>query len=276
MRIIELFSKGEWTINRVLNIPDDVELFHEIVCDSEKGSSSRSSPLLTSSRQLSRPVTAHVTPRRGSPPQVTPPGLKSLEKNDIENIGNLTSRRHSSLASARSTARKLSEAIRPIKIVQVELPKISFMRVIIDNLEPNTIYEFRFSYRNESGFSDYSLPSQRAKTNKADTPQQPMVPKILQYSNRNINMELIIPYPGGAPIHQIDIEMQDVDRLIFSTESFSYNSLILDENNCKTTVTINDLRPGTFYLFRMRAVNRVGPGNFSEWTDEIQMHPDEE
>ena len=38
------------------------------------------------------------------------------------------------------------------------------------NLLPDTIFEFRVAYRNQRGLSEYSLPSRRAKTNRARLP----------------------------------------------------------------------------------------------------------
>ena len=67
------------------------------------------------------------------------------------------------------------------------------------NLLPDTIFEFRVAYRNQRGLSEYSLPSRRAKTNRARLPGLSAPPSL---TNPLALLHLHLHTPSHlAPIH---------------------------------------------------------------------------
>ena len=152
-------------------------------------------------------------------------------------------------------------------------PQGSKIRFIVDQLKPNTVYEFRLQYVNESGSSQFSLPSHRAKTNRAEVPAVSLPPKTQEISAKSVVLSLHVPPQGGAPITSFTIEYRDID---FST--IKQEILKLKEGTVLTErplMTIYSLRPGGTYQFKSRAENLVGAGDFSVWGDDVVM-PEED
>lgn len=95
-----------------------------------------------------------------------------------------------------------------------------------------------------------------------DAPGAPGLPEIVDWDENSVKLEWQPPVKdGGAPIVGYVVEMRD---------KYSPNFVKCAEvhgPNCKATVP--KLEEGNQYQFRVRAINRAGPGEPSE---ETKMH----
>lgn len=124
---------------------------------------------------------------------------------------------------------------------------------VCDKLTPGTTYQLRVSCYSAGGCSNYSDPC--TVTTDAISPGQCSMPR-LQGKPRatSISVRWTEPdYNGGAPVLDYEVEMISPD----SSRSIVHKS---KETEC----TINNLSPGCDYVFTVRAVNRIGPGSWSE------------
>lgn len=103
------------------------------------------------------------------------------------------------------------------------------------------------------GFSNYSDPC--TVTTDAIVPTQCPTPHLLGSPKADsISIHWSIPdYNGGAPVLEYEIETSSHDSSL---------SLVLKTK--ETKCTIDNLLPGCRYTFRVRAVNRIGPSDWSE------------
>jgi len=148
-------------------------------------------------------------------------------------------------------------------------PQGSKIRFVVDQLKPNTVYEFRLQYVNEAGSSQFSLPSHRAKTNRAEVPAVSLPPITHEILAKSVVLSLHVPQQGGAPINCFTIEYRDVDYSTVKQEIFKLkDGTVVTE---RPLMTIYSLRPGGTYQFKSRAENLVGAGDFSVWGDDVVM-----
>lgn len=127
------------------------------------------------------------------------------------------------------------------------------IEALCDTLTPGTTYQLRVSCFSAGGFSNYSDPC--TVTTDAIVPTQCPIPHLLGCPKADsISISWTVPdYNGGAPVLEYEVE-------IISQNS----SPIIVQKTKETRTTINDLEPGSNYTFRVRAVNRIGPGDWSE------------
>lgn len=143
---------------------------------------------------------------------------------------------------------------------------ILFLFNILD-LAPNTLYEFKMQFINKSGISDWSPPSHRAKTNRAEVPEVSKEPEIVEIMDQVVQISLHVPPQGGAPITSFTIEMRDLDEI---GELRTEKHVVRDKKELlsRPLVFIEDLKKGGSFQFRSRAENIVGAGEFSLWSIE--------
>ncbi|XP_018563239.1 fibronectin type-III domain-containing protein 3A isoform X4 [Anoplophora glabripennis] len=124
---------------------------------------------------------------------------------------------------------------------------------VCDKLTPGTTYQLRVSCISAGGCSNYSDPC--TVTTDAISPGQCAAPRLHGKPKSNsITIRWIEPdYNGGAPVLDYEIEMVSPD----SSRSIVHKS---KEMEC----TVTNLSPGCDYYFTVRAVNRIGPGVWSE------------
>jgi hypothetical protein len=158
-----------------------------------------------------------------------------------------------------------------------EKPSGSKLKFKMRNLDDNVVYQFRIRFKNDADYSEYSDPSHKVKTNKAEPPSQcspPSVARPLMAGDTSILLSLPFPSsPGGAPITSFWLEYRDVDLNITLSQGVSMQDRPLGSQG-SIDMLISSLRPTGFYQFRVRAENLVGPGQYSEWSDEIEMPGD--
>jgi hypothetical protein len=122
-------------------------------------------------------------------------------------------------------------------------------------------------YINKSGISDWSPPSHRAKTNRAEVPEVSKDPEIVEVMDQVVQIALHVPPQGGAPITSFTIEMRDLDEI---GELRTEKHVVRDKKELlsRPLVFIEDLKKGGSFQFRSRAENIVGSGEFSLWSIE--------
>lgn len=124
---------------------------------------------------------------------------------------------------------------------------------VCDKLTPGTTYQLRVSCFSAGGQSNYSDPC--TVTTDAISPGQCSALKVHGKPKANsITIRWSEPdYNGGAPVLEYEVEMVSPD----SSRSLVHKS---KETEC----TAINLLPGSEYSFEVRAVNRIGPGPWSE------------
>lgn len=130
----------------------------------------------------------------------------------------------------------------------------------IDGLTPGHKYKFRVRAVNKQGKSEPLTTGQSIEAkNPFDEPTKPGKPEIKDFDKDFVELEWQRPEnDGGSPITGYVIEKKD---------KFSPNwEKCADVEGDVTTGIVPDLIEGTQYEFRIRAVNKAGPGQPSDAT----------
>lgn len=124
---------------------------------------------------------------------------------------------------------------------------------VCDKLTPGTTYQLRVSCLSAGGRSTYSDPC--TVTTDAISPGQCTELRLHGKPRPNIiTIRWNEPdYNGGAPVLEYEVEMVSND----GSQNIVHKS---KEIEC----TVSNVSPGCEYLFMVRAVNRIGPGLWSE------------
>lgn len=158
--------------------------------------------------------------------------------------------------------------ITPEQILSKEKPESSTIRFTMDGLLADTVYEFRICFVNKAGKSPYSGPSYRAKTNRADPPGTCATPEISMVLASSVTLLVPRPTHGGSEILAYTVEARDLD-----------SSLVLETRHQARLGTapflcqIKDLQAKTTYQFRIRAESLVANGEYSFWSEEVELPP---
>lgn len=128
---------------------------------------------------------------------------------------------------------------------------------VCDNLTPGTTYQLRVSCISAGGHSNYSDPC--TVTTDAVSPGQCASPRLVGKAKSNsITVRWAAPdYNGGAPVLEYELEMESPD-----------SAPLLVHKSKETECTVTDLRPGCNYTFKVRAINRIGAGS---WSDSVTV-----
>ncbi|KPJ16777.1 Twitchin [Papilio machaon] len=136
----------------------------------------------------------------------------------------------------------------------------------VTGLTPGKEYKFRVSAVNSEGESEplVSETSIVAK-NPFDEPGAPGTPSVTDWDKDHVDLKWTPPKEdGGAPIEGYIVEKKD---------KFGNWEKALEVPADKTTATVPDLVEGQTYEFRVRAVNKAGPGEPSDSTHPIVAKP---
>ncbi|XP_013148822.1 PREDICTED: twitchin isoform X2 [Papilio polytes] len=136
----------------------------------------------------------------------------------------------------------------------------------VTGLTPGKEYKFRVSAVNSEGESEplVSETSIVAK-NPFDEPGAPGTPSVTDWDKDHVDLKWTPPKEdGGAPIEGYIVEKKD---------KFGNWEKALEVPAGKTTATVPDLVEGQTYEFRVRAVNKAGPGEPSDSTHPIVAKP---
>lgn len=128
---------------------------------------------------------------------------------------------------------------------------------VCDNLTPGTTYQLRVSCVSAGGQSNYSDPC--TVTTDAINPGQCAQLRVHGKPKSNsVTLRWSEPdYNGGAPVLEYEVEMISPD----ASQSLVHKSR-------DTECTVLNLSPGSQYTFQVKAVNRIGPG---VWSDKLTI-----
>ncbi|VVC89475.1 unnamed protein product [Leptidea sinapis] len=139
-------------------------------------------------------------------------------------------------------------------------------RCDVTGLTPGKEYKFRVAAVNTEGESEplVSETSIVAK-NPFDEPGAPGTPTVTDWDKDHVDLKWTPPKEdGGAPIEGYVVEKKD---------KFGNWEKALEVPADKTNCTVPDLVEGQTYEFRVRAVNKAGPGTPSDSTHPIVAKP---
>ena len=124
-------------------------------------------------------------------------------------------------------------------------------------LTNGTTYEFRVRAINAVGPSDWSRSASGTPVGSASVPSRPAAPTVTP-GDGELGVSWRAPADNGAPIEHYELQGR-----IEGSGSWSDVTASGDTKITATSVTIGDLSNGTTYEFRVRAVNAVGPSDWS-------------
>ncbi|KAJ1439186.1 hypothetical protein B484DRAFT_415959, partial [Ochromonadaceae sp. CCMP2298] len=153
------------------------------------------------------------------------------------------------------------------------------------DLQQDTLYEFRVRLLNAAGFSPFSQPSHRAKTNRALVPAACAAPACLSVGFDYVILRIEVPAEGGSAVKMFTVEVLDLDAQADAAETAAEAGEVEEGDEARIVLLkrhssdreremqcrVPDLRAGGIYVFRVRAESLVGVGGFSEWSGEVQL-----
>ena len=136
---------------------------------------------------------------------------------------------------------------------------------LCDRLSPGTTYQVRVLCEGAGGLSPASDTC--TVTTEAIVPNSPQTP---YYSNLPGPYAAVLQwekplYQGGAPVTEYELELDGV--LNEGAEKKKQRAVVYRGKDLYSVV--KDLLPGESYVTRVRAVNRIGAG---EWSEEFSFH----
>lgn len=137
----------------------------------------------------------------------------------------------------------------------------------VDNLTPGHKYKFRVKAVNRQGESEpLTSDKEIIAKNPFDTPGKPGKPEIVDYDSNFVKLNWNKPESdGGSPITGYIIEKKDKYSPDWSPA--------LEIDGDITTAKVDGLIQGQNYEFRVRAVNKGGPGEASDSTGPHLARP---
>ncbi|KAM3957310.1 projectin protein bent isoform 8-T9 [Aphomia sociella] len=136
----------------------------------------------------------------------------------------------------------------------------------VTGLTPGKEYKFRVSAVNSEGESEPLISEESiVAKNPFDEPGAPGTPSVTDWDKDHVDLKWSPPTnDGGAPVEGYIVEKKD---------KFGNWEKALEVPADKTTCTVPDLIEGQTYEFRVRAVNKAGPGEPSDSTHPIVAKP---
>ncbi|KAK6047922.1 fibronectin type III domain protein [Cooperia oncophora] len=149
----------------------------------------------------------------------------------------------------------------------VPCAKVKDTKAHIDGLKKGQTYQFRVKAVNKEGASDPLTTTEATKAkNPYDEPGKPHTPEVTDWDADRVSLEWQPPdSDGGAPITQYIIEK----RGKHGRDWQECGKVSGDE----TTATILGLKEGEEYQFRVKAVNKAGPGEASDPSRKVIAKP---
>ncbi|CAD6198887.1 unnamed protein product, partial [Caenorhabditis auriculariae] len=149
----------------------------------------------------------------------------------------------------------------------VPCAKVKDTKAHIDGLKKGQTYQFRVKAVNKEGASDALTTDKDIKAkNPYDEPGKPGTPDVVDWDADRVSLEWTPPESdGGAPISQYIIEKKGKHGR--------------DWQECgkvsgdQTSADILGLKEGEEYQFRIKAVNKAGPGEASDPSRKVVAKP---
>ena len=154
----------------------------------------------------------------------------------------------------------------------------------ISPLKPYTVYQFRCAAINAHGQSDWSLPSFRIRTCKAQPPAAPQHPRVAEVHPASVHLIWIAPDPKGCPIigHALELKrlrrevaFLDTHEMLQTERNDAASNTDRETDGIVSSLDIGytnkyeaeNLEPSAKYIFRVAAYNGKGQGDWSCWSD---------
>ena len=136
----------------------------------------------------------------------------------------------------------------------------------VTKLSPGHAYKFRVKAVNKMGQSKpLTTPHETIAKNPFDEPGKPLDVTPVDWDKDFVDLEWKPPLDdGGAPIHKYVIEKKD---------RFGEWSHALDVPDAECKARVPNLTKGETYMFRVKAVNKAGPGEPSDATNPVVCKP---
>jgi len=146
--------------------------------------------------------------------------------------------------------------------VRVNDTPVTDLQYTIDNLTPYTEYEFRVAATNKSEVGDFSSVSLRIMT-AVVKPDKPGQPEVIEVIGTSVCLQWTTPHSdGGTDIIQYIVMCNTSDKTEYIAVAVDTNTESLISHTIR-----NQLQPHTKYTFAVAAVNRFGPGSWSDRTE---------
>ncbi|OZC09937.1 hypothetical protein X798_03043 [Onchocerca flexuosa] len=151
------------------------------------------------------------------------------------------------------------------KFVVVGSVLASETKMVVHGLKDKGNYKFRVKAKNKEGQSNPLTADQYVQIKDPwDEPGKPGRPEITDYDVDKIDITWQPPVEdGGAPVEEYIIEMKDPIKQEWKETARSPT----------TSATITGLKEGNEYQFRVKAVNKAGPGQPSKPSDKQIAKP---
>ena len=144
--------------------------------------------------------------------------------------------------------------------IRVNDTLVTDLHYTIDNLTPDTEYEFRVAAVNKRGESDFSLMSPKILT-VVSIPDKPGRPDVVVIGT-SVRLHWTAPQSdGGTDIIQYIVMCNTSDKTEYIPVAVDASTEPLISYTIR-----NQLQPHTEYTFAIAAVNRVGRGPWSDRT----------
>lgn len=127
----------------------------------------------------------------------------------------------------------------------------------VTRLQPGVRYTFRLKASNSLGTSPVSMCS--SFTTQASVPSPPEAPVVLTTSSNSISLVWWPPQDNGSPITSYLLEVDQGKKVEGSVNTSSHiSNFELAYSGTATTATVNNLKHGLLYSFRLLAENAEG------------------
>ena len=164
------------------------------------------------------------------------------------------------------------------KWVRVNDTPVTDLQYTFDNLTPATEYEFRVAAVNKEWKSNFSAMSHKMLT--VEKPDKPGLLEVIDVTGTSVRLQWTAPNSnGGADITEYVVQYRfgyfdifdETEEIEYDSDDSEYVAVSAGSNtNSLISHTIrNRLESDTEYIFAVSAVNRVGQGPWSDWTQEI-------
>ena len=122
-------------------------------------------------------------------------------------------------------------------------------------------YEFRVAAVNEIGVGDFSEASELITTKSPSVPDQPRSPNVVKLVGTLVILEWTAPTTDG------EISSYAVRYGVPGTDTDKYSETRVDGQT--TACRLTQLKPDTKFHFAVAAVNKVGRGPWSEFSEYV-------
>ena len=145
--------------------------------------------------------------------------------------------------------------------IRVNDSPITDLQFTVDNLTPDTLYEFRVAAVNKKRTGEFSRMCPVTVTH-VEIPGSPGHPEVLEVIGTSVRLQWTAPdTDGGAAITQYTV-------VYYTEDDTKYVSFPVDVTAGQSInyILTNLLQPCTKYRFAVAAVNSVGRGPWSDYT----------